>query len=129
MIFATSMITLLAFDAVVGSMTLRLLEEMPKRSKVTVYGGLSLEAAQATPGHLIFDSKIVDGFWLTTWMAQNKFLQNLSIWRRAQKLISNELRTKVRGKYSLEDAQQAVKDYQGQMTGGKCLFVPLARYS
>ena len=54
----------LAFDAIAGPMTLRLLEAMPKRSKVTVYGGLSFEPAQASPGHLIFEDKHIDGFWL-----------------------------------------------------------------
>jgi NADPH:quinone reductase len=56
----------LAFDAVAGDMTIQLLEAMPNHSRVTLYGGLSLEPAQALPGHLFFEGKVVDGFWLSS---------------------------------------------------------------
>ena len=114
----------LAFDAIAGPMTFRLLEAMPRGSKVTVYGGLSQQAAQVSPGDLIFEGKSMDGFWLSSWMAERNLLQNLSTWRRAQKLMAHELRSAVRAKYSLADARQAVLDYQNEMTGGKCLLVP-----
>jgi NADPH:quinone reductase-like Zn-dependent oxidoreductase len=114
----------LAFDAVAGSMTMRLLEAMPAGSKVTVYGGLSYEPAQAEPGHLIFQNKCVDGFWLTLWLAKKNFMQSLMLWRRAQKLLSTELRSEVRARFVLQEARKAVMDYQGHMTGGKVLFIP-----
>ncbi len=114
----------LAFDAVAGPMTMQLLEAMPAHSKVTVYGGLSNEPAQAQPGHLIFQNKAVDGFWLTSWLAKKNFMQKLMLWRRAQKMLSTELKCEIRAKYPLQDAKKAVKDYQSQMTGGKVLFVP-----
>ena len=114
----------LAFDAVAGPMTMQLLEAMPAHSKVTVYGGLSNEPALAQSGHLIFQNKAVDGFWLTSWLAEKNFMQNLMLWRRAQKMLSKELKSEIRVKYPLQDAKTAVKDYQSQMTGGKVLFVP-----
>jgi len=114
----------LAFDAVAGPMTMKLLEAMPAYSKVTVYGGLSFEPAQADPGHLIFQNKSIDGFWMTTWMARKNFLQSLMLWRRAQSLISTELRSEVQARYSLDDPQKAVMEYQNQMTAGKVLFIP-----
>ena len=105
-------------------MTMQLLEAMPASSKVTVYGGLSFEPPQILPGHLIFENKTIDGFWLTTWFAQINFIQGLRLWRRAQKLLSTELRSDVRARYPLQDAQKAVMDYQSHMTGGKVLFIP-----
>lgn len=114
----------LAFDAIAGQMTFRLFTAMPKGSKVTVYGILSQQAAQVLPEDLIFEGKSIDGFWLSSWMANKNLLQKLSIWRRAQKLIALELRTEVRAKYSLADARQAVLEYQNEMSGGKCLLVP-----
>ncbi|NQV15979.1 zinc-binding dehydrogenase [bacterium] len=114
----------LAFDAVAGSMTLHLIEALPPKSKVTIYGGLSFEAAQANPGQLIFQEKTVDGFWLTAWLAQKSLIQKMLIWRKAQKMLKNELKTEIRAKYPLEDAKKAVIDYQEHMTGGKVLFVP-----
>jgi NADPH:quinone reductase-like Zn-dependent oxidoreductase len=112
----------LAFDAIAGSMTLQLLEAMPNHSKVTVYGGLYQEPAQAAHGHLIFQNKVVDGFWLTPWVKNRNFFQNLMTWRRAQKLLATELKTEIRVHYSLADVKNAVKEYQGRMTGGKVLL-------
>ena len=114
----------LAFDAVSGALTMQVLDAMPPHSKVTVYGGLSGEAAQANPGNLIFAGKSIDGFWLTSWLGKKGFLGQLMLWRRAQKLIGTDLKTEIRKQYPLREAQQAVRVYQAQMTGGKVLIVP-----
>ena len=66
----------------------------------------------------------VEGFWLTLWFAKRSFLQNLMFWRRAQKLMLTDLRSGIRKKYPLQEAQTAVQDYQNQMTAGKILFIP-----
>ena len=114
----------LAFDAVAGERTLQLLEAMPKHSQVLVYGGLSLSTAQAHPKHLIFEDKIVAGFWLSAWLARKSMAQSFMAWRRVQKLLTNDLRTEIRAEYPLAKAQEAVMDYQSQMTGGKVLIRP-----
>jgi NADPH:quinone reductase-like Zn-dependent oxidoreductase len=112
----------LAFDAVAGPLTGQLLEALPSHSKVTVYGGLSLAAAQAGPEQLIFEDKAIDGFWLGPWMAKKNLIQIQMIWRRAQKLISTELKSEIRARYPLQEAQEAVREYLSQMTGGKVLL-------
>ncbi|MCA9936179.1 MAG: zinc-binding dehydrogenase [Ardenticatenaceae bacterium] len=114
----------LAFDAIAGPMTLQLLEAMPIHGKVTVYGGLSLQPSMVSPAHTIFQSKSVDGFWLSKWLAKKNPLQSLLIWRRTQKLITTTLQSEIRARYSLQDAPKAVLAYQEQMTGGKVLIVP-----
>lgn len=114
----------LAFDAIAGPMTLHLLEAMPRGGKVTIYGGLSFEAAQANPGQIIFQQKAIDGFWLTAWMAKKGMLQNFVMWRRAQKLMETELTTEIRNRYPLADAKKAVINYQEHMSRGKILFLP-----
>ncbi len=114
----------LAFDAVSGAMTGQLLEAMPSKSKVTVYGGLSGEALMAHPGQLITQNKKIEGFWLSPWLARQSMLKKIHIWRKAQKLVSSDLRSAVRARYPLEDIKKAVMDYQNQMTGGKVLIVP-----
>ena len=50
--------------------------------------------------------------------------QILMLWRRAQKLMGDELRTEVRARYPFEEAKTAVEDYRSQMTGGKVLLHP-----
>lgn len=114
----------LAFDAVAGTRTLQLLEAMPRHSRVTIYGGLSYQPAQVNPGHLIFQDKTVDGFWLTTWLGRKNFLKLLSLWRRAQKLLQAELKSEIRTRYPLHEVQEAIQDYQNNMTDGKVLLKP-----
>jgi NADPH2:quinone reductase len=114
----------LAFDAVAGPLSLQLLEAMPPRSKVTVYGGLSQELVMAHPGQLIFQTKAIDGFWLTEYLANKNLIQLLKIWRRTQKLLLKELKSEIRITYPLKEVKTAVLDYQKQMTGGKVLLIP-----
>jgi NADPH:quinone reductase len=114
----------IAFDAVAGPLTIQLLKAMPSHSKVIVYGGLSYEPAQIEAGQLIFEGKSIEGFWLTRWMSKKNFLQSLAIWQRAQKLITTDLKSEIRMQYPLNEAQNAIKEYQSQMTGGKILLRP-----
>lgn len=114
----------LAFDAVAGEMTGRLLRALPSPSKVTVFGALSFEPPQVTPGQLIFESKSVDGFWLGPYTSSKNLVQTMLMWRHAQKLLSTDLRSDIRAEYPLEDAPRAVEEYVSQMTGGKLLLRP-----
>lgn len=59
----------LATDAVAGELTARVLGALPPGGKVTIFGGLSFEAARAMPGQLIYENKSVDGFWLGPFIA------------------------------------------------------------
>jgi NADPH:quinone reductase-like Zn-dependent oxidoreductase len=115
----------LAFDAVAGSMTGRLLEGMPNDSTVTVFSALSSKAVRANPDQVIFENKSINGFWLGPWLFNNKnLIQILMMWRRTQKLIATDLRTEVRARYPYREARAAVQDYLSQMTGGKVLLTP-----
>ena len=114
----------LAFDAVAGELTARLLRALPSHSKVTVFGALSFEAAQTPPGPLIFENKSVDGFWLGPYISGKNLVQTMLMWRRAQKLLSTDLKSDIRVAYPLEDAPRAVEEYTRQMTSGKLLLRP-----
>jgi NADPH:quinone reductase len=116
----------MAFDAVAGPLTGQLLKAMPSDSKVIVYGGLSYEPAQADFGQFIFEGKSIEGFWLTRWVSKKNFLQSLAIWQRAQKLMMTDLKSEIRKQYPLNEFQNAIKEYQSQMTGGKVLLRPSA---
>ncbi|MBK7894992.1 MAG: zinc-binding dehydrogenase [Anaerolineaceae bacterium] len=113
----------LAFDAIAGDMPGQLLAAMPNHSRVTVYGGLSQQAVKIDPTGLIFQDKSVNGFWLTPWVGQKNMLQSVLMWRRAQTLLLSALKTEVRARYPLAQAQQAVADYEATMSGGKVLLV------
>jgi NADPH:quinone reductase-like Zn-dependent oxidoreductase len=114
----------LAFDAVAGSLTEQLLEALPKDSKVTIYSCLSYESPKVNVDHFVFQNKAIDGFWLGPWISSKNIIQIMRMWRRAQKLISTELRSEIRTRYPFQEAQRAVREYQSQMTGGKILLKP-----
>lgn len=116
----------LAFDAVGGPLTDQLLEAMPSRSKVIVYGGLSYEPIQTEVGRFIFEGKSIEGFWLTRWLSTKSFLPTFVMWQRAQKLMMSNLKSEIRRQYPFNEAREAIKDYRNQMTGGKILLRPAA---
>lgn len=112
----------LAFDAVAGPMTKQLLDALPENGRVTVYSCLSYEAPKVGADHLIFEGKVVNGFWLGPWINSMNLLQILLLWRRAQKLMAHELKSDIRAQYPFQEARKAVQDYSSQMTGGKILL-------
>ncbi|TPV96715.1 MAG: zinc-binding dehydrogenase [Myxococcales bacterium FL481] len=114
----------LAFDAVAGPMTTRLLRALPSGGKVTVYSALSFEAPQIAPDQLIFEGKSVDGFWLGPFMQSKNLLQLMLMWRRAQRLLPSDLKSDIRANVPLAEGPSAVEAYVREMTGGKFLLRP-----
>jgi NADPH:quinone reductase-like Zn-dependent oxidoreductase len=114
----------LAFDAVAGEMTGRLLQAMPRRAQVIVYGSLSNAACQIDPGYLIFKQQQVKGFWLSDWLSRAGLIRVLHAGWQVQKLLGNELRTEIQARLPLEEASQGLQMYVGGMTKGKVLFGP-----
>jgi NADPH:quinone reductase-like Zn-dependent oxidoreductase len=113
-----------AFDAVAGTLTGRVLHAMPSGSECVVYGGLSMEGCLLDPRSLIFERKRVRGFWLSDWMRTTGALKKFSASRSVQKLLKEECRTEIRARLPLEQAAEGVRLYEREMTGGKILFVP-----
>jgi NADPH2:quinone reductase len=113
-----------AFDAVAGKLTGRVLQAMPADSECVVYGGLSMEGCLLDPRSLIFERKRVRGFWLSDWMRRTSALKKFSASRSVQKHLKDELRTEIRARLPLEQAAEGVRLYERDMTGGKILFVP-----
>jgi NADPH:quinone reductase-like Zn-dependent oxidoreductase len=114
----------LAFDAIAGANTLRLLTAMPDCSSVVVYGALSLEPSLADPGDLIFHNKSVTGFWLTSFLAKKSALQSMRMWRRVQSGMLDDFTSHVRARYSLDQVVEAIESYQSDMSAGKVLLTP-----
>lgn len=114
----------IAFDAVAGEMTGRLLAAMPAGSRVLVYGALSGEACAAIhPAGLIFRDQRVEGFYLGAWMRRAGFLKLARATRTIQGWIaSGSFRTEIRGTYGLDDWPGALADYARRMSGGKVVL-------
>jgi NADPH:quinone reductase-like Zn-dependent oxidoreductase len=116
-----------AFDAVAGELTGRLLAAMPKGSTAIVYGALSMQPCHLDPRSLIFERKRVGGFWLADRMRRTGALKKYFVARAVQRLLKDELRTEVRARLPLEQAVEGVRRYASEMTGGKVIFVPRSK--
>lgn len=114
----------IGFDAIAGEMSARVLRALPPSSRLLVYGALSLAAAQADPGSLIFEDKRMAGFWLSAWMRRKSMLARFRTARQVQKLLAAELQSEIRARVPLAEAARALSDYAANMTGGKILLVP-----
>jgi NADPH2:quinone reductase len=111
-------------DSVAGETTGRVLRAQPKGSRMYVYGALSLKACEIDPGSLIFEGKVIAGFWVSGWLARKSLIEKLRIARQIQSLLGTDLKSDVQSKMPLQDAAQAIQQYMKNMTGGKVLIVP-----
>jgi len=114
----------LAFDAVGGELTGKLLHAMPNRSTVYVYGGLSEEPCTAYIGDLIFQGKTVTGFWVTEYVKSKGFLAKMMSGMKVRKLLGNELKTQIRDVMGMERVGEAIAAYVSDMSAGKILITP-----
>lgn len=112
----------LAFDAVGGTMTDRVLRAMPNGARIIVYGGLDGTPSQVGVDQLIFRDKHVDGFWLSTWMP--KHLDKVAAAWSDVLAHAFEFRPHVRDLLKLEEFGKAIDLYQSNMSGGKVLITP-----
>lgn len=113
----------LAFDAVAGEMTGRLLAAMPRGSQVIVYGALSWEACTVDPGALIFADKSVTGFYLPLWLRHKSLPSLVLLQRRVVPLLTGDLHSEIQARFPLTEARQALQTYESAMTQGKVLFI------
>lgn len=114
----------LAFDAVAGTMTGRLLDAMPRGATVRVYGGLSEEPVRLNPGSLIFSGKSVRGFYLTELFSPSTLPFLLKGALEVQSVVERGFSTVVAARRPLAEAQDAVESYVRAMTDGKVLLMP-----
>ena len=114
-----------AFDAVGGEATGLIFNAMPKDSEVVVYGGLSAKPiSEINVLELIFKDKILSGFNLNEWIEEIRAERFNEISNELQEMIiNNEVSTKIAGKFKLEDVIKGIRQYIGNMSGGKILFV------
>ena len=116
----------MAFEAVAGPMTGLILKAMPPKSKVLVYGALSgIPCADISPLGLIFQEKIVAGFFLYSWITQLSFWGRYQVTNSVQRLLAKgTFHTAIHAKVPLEQASAALEAYQKEMTTGKVLIIP-----
>lgn len=116
----------IAFEAVGGDMTGKVLAAMPKKSKIWVYGALAEKACGGIgPLNLIFEQKVVEGFWLNEWIQTSGFWHTLKATNFVQKMIaSGNFQTKIRAVVGMEQWKDALQNYNKEMTAGKVILKP-----
>jgi len=117
----------LALDAVAGEMTGRLLAALPKHSTVLVIGWLSQADSTLDGRRFIYDDKRVEGFFVPNWLETKHVLQVVFLGKKVTGLITTDLRTDIRRAVTLEEVPQAIREYEGAMTGGKIVVHPQDR--
>lgn len=116
----------MAFDAVAGEMTGRLLRALPRGAHVTVFGSLSEQPCQIDPDQLIFEHKEVNGFLLSDWFPTG-FSGGQNPLTQLAGLLDSERSVGVRASYPLGAIQEALQVAAEAITGGKVLLAPQPR--
>lgn len=113
----------IAFDAVGGSMTYRLLEALRPGCEVLVYGALAQKAVTAHPGTIIFKEARIEGFWLSKWLPRKPLpLMMLTVREATRALAGGFAESQVARIVPLAEAVGAPEAYAADMSRGKTLI-------
>ncbi len=115
----------MAFDAVAGEMTGKLVDCLPAGSTVVVYGALSAEKCGAIdPIALIFARKRIEAFYLGDWLLRKSLPGRMRTVRRGQTLIADgTLRTKIARRIPLDDLHEGLTEYVHHLSEGKAILL------
>jgi NADPH:quinone reductase-like Zn-dependent oxidoreductase len=114
----------LAFDAIAGDMTERLLNALPSEGRVVLYGQLSGSPCVVDPASVIFGRRVIQGFVLTEWVTSASLLKLLKIAYTIQRQLPTTFQTSVRARVSLDETITAVRTYATEPVEGKVLIIP-----
>lgn len=112
----------IAFDAVAGEMTDKLVQAIPYGGEVMVYGALSEESGIADPRTLIFGDKKISGFWLAPWLRRKNPLQIMRMTRIIQKNLGQYMSSEIAEILPIGKAENAPQQYEANMSAGKILI-------
>ncbi len=114
----------IAFDAVGGEITGKLMNAMPEGSEIMLYGGLSGQLVSGIDAlGIIFKNKILGGFNLGAWLEDIPRDELMVISQYLQSLIlENKITTKIQNIFPLDDFYNGLRSYISNMSGGKVLL-------
>jgi NADPH:quinone reductase-like Zn-dependent oxidoreductase len=121
---AGSLRATLVFDAVGGELTRQIMLAVPPGSSIVIYGNLSGEQPEIDHRSLVSDGKTVSGFYLVNSLKKRGMVATFSNILTVRKMLQNELTIPVQARFPLEEAQEALDTYLGNMSAGKVLLIP-----
>ncbi|MFH0756287.1 MAG: zinc-binding dehydrogenase [Bacteroidota bacterium] len=113
----------LVLDAVAGDESFRLLTAAPDGSRLVAYARLSGAPLKADPADLIRLEKYISGFQLGNWLKSKSTLAKLHFMNQVKKEMNACLTTHIARTFPLEDVNEAIREYSGNMSGGKILLI------
>ena len=115
-----------AFEAVAGEMTGTVLDAMPPKSTVYLYGALSEQpCTNIDPISVIFHEKTLTGFYLGNWLRDRGFLRLLRTISKVQRLlIERRIETTIQQRLALDEVVDGLLHYVSHMSDGKVLILP-----
>jgi len=114
----------LFLDAVGGSLLGQLVLAAPMHTTILAYGRLSAEPCIIEPGALVLQHKSIVGFFLSEWVKTRNLMQLLGDLRKVKKMLDSDMKTDIKHRMSLNQADEAISTYKTEMTGGKILLMP-----
>lgn len=112
----------LFLDAIAGTNTATFSRLAPKGSSIVIYANLSEANIDLDPRILMHSDLTIQNFYLGNWASKQSIFYTLNTANKARKLLTNIPETIIRKQFSLEKINEAVAEYQQQMTGGKILI-------
>lgn len=112
-------------DAVTGPLAAKIFATMGKRARWIIYGRLDDRTTPIPePGQLIFQQKVIEGFWLTDWMRKVPGERRMGAIRAAQERFRDgRWSTDVTAVVALDDAMARVPEELAK-PNGKVFIMP-----
>ncbi len=112
-------------DAVANQTSAAVFNAMPNRGRWVIYGKLDEELPTIMqPGQLIFQSKQIEGFWLTRWMMEKPLAEKMAAIQQVQaRFSSGEWATDVTAIVPLDEAMDRVPEELAK-PNGKVFIAP-----
>jgi NADPH:quinone reductase-like Zn-dependent oxidoreductase len=115
----------LLLDSVCSRQLENIIEVLPHDSSVIIYGNLSGEPQiMINPRSLIDNNIQISGFYLGQRAKKNGPMKNMINLIKVRSLMSKDLKIKIRSRFQLTKAQEAVDTYLSNMSGGKVILIP-----
>ncbi len=113
----------LLFDSVCSRQLEKIIDVLPAKSSVIIYGNLSgEEQILINPRALIARDIKISGFFLGNRSKENGLFKNMMNLRKVSSLMSSDMKIKIQGSFQLNKTQEAVDYYLANMSGGKVLL-------
>lgn len=112
-----------AFDSVAGVVASHIFNCMKGPGVIYIYGFLSGQPVSNLRGpSFVFERKRIEGITFESWLKTQSYWSLYSLHRQLQDLVKTTLKTRIRGRYSLENLQEAIRYYKANMSDGKVLL-------